>query len=148
MVDRLLTERVGQPPALKVRRPVAKLADIRRTLGEHYDEKRAFYGVGRADRLDSKLRQIFPGPVGDVGSPQKSAVSLLRTVRTELREDIAGPLGVPAYAVDQILRQVILRARGLNLRHTRSTSMTVENLRRLVSDATAELIATSPRLPL
>ena len=147
-VDRWLTERAGQPPSLKVRRPVAKLADIRRTLGEHYDEKRVFYGVGRADGLDGKLRQIFAGSVGAVCSPQKSAVSLLRTVRSELRVDIAGPLGVSAYAVDQILRQVILRARVLNLRHTRSTSLTVDNLRRLVSEATAELIKTSPRLPL
>lgn len=147
-VDRWMTECAKRTPALKVRRPVAKLANIRRTLGEHYEEKRAFYGVGQADELDVRLRQIFPEPPEAGRSTQKSAVGILRAIRMELREEVAGPLGVPAYAVDQVLRQVIQRAKVLNLRHTRPNGPTVKDLRTLVSGATIDLIKTSPRLPL
>ena len=60
-VNRWMTDCAGRPPVLKVRRPVARLADSRRTLAEHYNEKRAFYGVGNTSEIDTTLRLIFPG---------------------------------------------------------------------------------------
>jgi len=72
----------------------------------------------------------------------------LRAIRTPLRKEVARPLGVPAYAVDQVLRQLIQRARALDLRHTRSTNATIKDLVRLVSRTTIDLITNSPRLPL
>jgi Putative zinc-binding metallo-peptidase len=148
-VDRWMADCAGRPPVLKARRPVAELAESRRTLAEHYDEKRAFYGVGNTTGFDATLRQIFPNPAAtDRDSPRKSAVGILRAIRTPLRKEVARPLGVRAYAVDQVLRQLIQRARALDLRHTRSTDATIEDLVRFVSRTTIDLIKNSPRLPL
>ena len=61
---------------------------------------------------------------------------LLKAVRTPLRNEIARPLGVPAYTVDQILRQLMARARALDLRVTGDTADTVAALADLVSQAT------------
>ena len=53
-----------------------------------------------------------------------SATSILRTIRSPVRKELARPLGVPAYTVDQVLRQLIQRARALNLKHSRPTATT------------------------
>ena len=50
------------------------------------------------------------------------ATSILRTIRSPVRKELARPLGVPAYTVDQVLRQLIQRARALNLKHARPTA--------------------------
>ena len=144
-VNRWMADCANRSPVLKARHPVAELADNRRTLADHYDEKRAFYGVGNTTRFDTALHRIFPD---SATSGRKSAVGVLRAIRTPLRKEVARPLGVPAYAVDQVLRQLIQRARALGLHHTRSTNDTIKDLVRLVSRTTIDLIKTSPRLPL
>lgn len=148
-VDRWMAERAGLPPVLNARGPVSELSGSRRTLADHYDEKRAFYGIGKTTRFDKALRRIFSDPEAARREfPRKSAVGILRAVRTPLRKEVARPLGVPAYAVDQVLRQLIQRARALDLRHTRSTDDAIRDLVRLVSRTTIDLIKDSPRLPL
>ncbi len=146
-VNRWMAERAGWPPVLKARQPVATLADNKRTLADHYDEKRAFYGIGSTTRFDNALRRIFPETT-EGRHPRKTAVSVLRAIRTPLRKEVARPLGVPAYAVDQVLRQLIQRAKALDLRHSRSTNGTIKNLVHLVSRTTIDLMKNSPRLPL
>jgi hypothetical protein len=148
-VDRWMADCAGRSPVLIARRPVAELAENRRTLADHYDEKRAFYGVGNTTKFEMRLRRIFPDSAASGrGYPRKSAVGVLRAIRAPLRKEVARPLGVPAYAVDQVLRQLIQRARALDLRHTRSTNATIKDLVRLVSRTTIDLITNSPRLPL
>jgi hypothetical protein len=124
-VDAWMTERIEQQPVLALRVAVEKLSDNERTLAQHYDEKLAFYGVGATTKFDTDLHRIFPGPQGSGQDKRKlpSAGSILRTIRTPLRKELARPLGVPAYTVDQVLRQLIHRARALNLKHARSTAM-------------------------
>jgi len=149
-VDRWMADRAGQTPVRQTCEPVAELSENRRTLSEHYDEKRAFYGIGNTTQWDAELHQIFP-PAAEVGrtdNPRKSASSVLRAIRTPLRNEVAHPLAVPAYAVDQVLRQLIQRAKALNLRHTRPMQDTIEDVTRLVTRATIELIKNAPRLPL
>lgn len=148
-VDRWMADCAGQAPVLNARHPVAELGTSRRTLADHYDEKRAFYGIGNTTRLDATLHRIFPRSAASGRDyPRKSAVGVLRAIRTPLRKEVARPLGVPAYAVDQVLRQLIQRSRALDLRHTRPTGDTIKDLVRLVSRTTINLIKNSPRLPL
>ena len=149
-VDHWMTERLEQQPVLATRVAVDELSDNERTLAEHYGEKRAFYGVGATTKFDTDLRRIFPRPQGFRQDNPKSpsAVSVLRTIRTSLREELARPLGVPAYSVDQVLRQLIHRARALNLKHARSTSETINDVVSLVSRTTIDMLKNSPRLPL
>ncbi len=146
-VDRWMHERSGRRPEVENHSPVDLLSENSRTLAQHYDEKRSFYRIGSSHALDRRLLRIFPKPTTDA-SARKSAVGILRAIRTPLRKAVARPLGVPAYAVDQVLRQIIQRAKALDLRHTRPTEATVKDISRLVSRVTTEMITTAPRLPL
>ena len=149
-VDAWMSERREQPPVLAKRVAVDELSANERTLAEHYDEKRAFYGVGATTKFDADLRRIFPRPQGLRPDKRKfpSAGSILRTIRTPLRKELARPLGVPAYTVDQVLRQLIHCARALNLKHTRATPDTINDVVSLVSRVTIDILKNSPRLPL
>jgi hypothetical protein len=77
-----------------------------------------------------------------------SAAALLAEYRTRLRRRTAKPLGVPAYVVDQVLRQLAHRSRILKLKQARSKAETFTKVSRLVSRATVAIIRNSPRLPL
>ena len=142
-----MRDRRNVEPEIKPRRIANELKECTRTLGEHYDEKREFYAIDAEDEFDSALQQIFH----ENGKDRRgyvSAASLLASNRTRLRRRTAKPLGVPAYVVDQVLRQLVHRARILKLRQTRSEAETVTKVSRLVFRATLAIIQNSPRLPL
>lgn len=150
-VDRWMTDLADQRPVLNVRQPVEALKYNDRTLREHYDEKRAFYGVGGTTSFDPALQGIFPS----VPSPRlrqrtkpPSASRMLRALRVTLRQEVARPLGVPAYTVDQVLLQLISRARELDLRVTGSPEDLRNALVNLVTRLTIEVIQNGQRLPL
>ena len=149
-VDAWLSECRHVPPLVTDRRPEGELHGNERTLAEHYEEKRAFYGVDASAKFDDELRRIFvgPGEAHRANGRSPSAVSVLRTIRSPVRKELARPLGVPAYTVDQVLRQLIQRARALNLKHLRPTATTIDEVVKLVSRTTTDILKNSPRLPL
>jgi hypothetical protein len=149
-VDAWLAEWRDKPPLISNRRPEGEISQNERTLSEHYEEKRAFYAVGATTKFDSELRRIFAGPDEARRSNGRlpPATSILRTIRSPVRKELARPLGVPAYTVDQVLRQLIQRARALNLKHSHPTARTIDKVVRLVSRATTDALKDSPRLPL
>lgn len=146
-VDEWMHDLRNVEPEIKPRRIANELKDSTRTLGEHYDEKREFYAVDAEDEFDGALHRIFQAS-GEGKRGQESAATLLASYRTRLRRRTAKPLGVPAYVVDQVLRQLVLRARLLKLRQTRSKAETEKRVSQLVSRATVSIIRNSPRLPL
>jgi hypothetical protein len=150
VVDDWLQEWRDKPPLISNRRPEGELSDNERTLSEHYEEKRAFYGVEATAKFDNELQRIFVSPeeARRTNRTLPPATSILRTIRSPVRKELARPLGVPAYTVDQVLRQLIQRARALNLRHSRPTTRTIDQVVRLVSRATTDALKNSPRLPL
>ncbi len=151
-VDEWMRARAGQLPTLASRRPAESLEHNTRTLAQHYEEKRRFYGIDAMTSYDEALARVFPegGPRAPARGRRRppSAVRLLKAVRTPLRNEIARPLGVPAYTVDQILRQLMARARALDLRVTGDTAETVAALADLVSQATVAALKQGQRLPL
>jgi len=149
-VDAWLIECSGRAPLISNRAPEGELFNNQRTLAEHYEEKRAFYAVDASAKFDRELQRIFaiPGEARHMNGRLPSATSILRTIRSPVRKELARPLGVPAYTVDQVLRQLIQRARALNLKHARPTERTINDVVRLVSRATTDILKKSPRLPL
>ncbi|MBS0249940.1 MAG: putative zinc-binding metallopeptidase [Proteobacteria bacterium] len=149
VVDEWMNERRKVEPKLKPRRIANELESSTRTLGEHYREKRDFYAIDGEDEFDSSLRRIFrrTGKHLRTGG-SVSAASLLASNRTRLRRRTARPLGVPAYVVDQVLRQLIYRARILKLKQTLPESEAVAKVSRLVTRATVAIIRHGPKLPL
>lgn len=149
VVDAWMRDRGNVEPEIKPRRIESELKHSTRTLQEHYDEKRKFYAVDAEDEFDQALRRIFEDNGKYRGANGgASAASLLASQRTRLRRRTAKPLGVPAYVVDQVLRQLAHRARILKLKQTRPKVETVTKLSRLVFRATVEIIQNSPRMPL
>lgn len=146
-VDAWMRDLRNVEPEIKPKRVANELKDSTRTLGEHYDEKREFYAIDAEDEFDGALRRIFHDN-GKGGRGHVSAASLLASHRTRLRRRTAKPLGVPAYVVDQVLRQLIHRTRMLKLKQTRPKAETVKRVSQLVSRATVSIIRNSPRLPL
>ncbi|MEZ5900993.1 MAG: putative zinc-binding metallopeptidase [Hyphomicrobiaceae bacterium] len=149
LVDEWMHERRKVEPVIKPRRIANELKCSTRTLAEHYEQKRDFYAIDAEDEFDSALRRIFQPSRQQYRSRRRpSAASLLASHRTRLRRRTAQPLGVPAYVVDQVLRQFMYRARILNLKQTQPEAETISKLFRLVTRATVAIIRNGPRLPL
>lgn len=149
-VDAWMTKLQGRLPLLRVRRPVDELRKNHRTLQEHYDEKRAFYGVGESRSFDAALRRLFPSgrsPRNGARGKLASASRFIGAERATLRREVARPLGVPAYTVDQILLQLISRARALNLRVASGVEKH-DSLLKLVTRLTIDALQRGQRFPL
>lgn len=147
VVDQWMHERRNKRPRLKPKRQQNELRSCTRTLAEHYEEKREFYAVEAEDEFDGALHRIFKRQ-DTAGGGHASAASLLTSNSARLRRRIAKPLGIPAYVVDQVLRQFVHRARILKLRQAEPEAQTLKKVCRLVSRATLEIIQNKPRLPL
>ena len=122
------------------------LTSNRRTLAQHYAEKRSFYAIGTSAVFDPHLKVIFPAADG---KPKlHRADRFIRLVRSTVRKQVARPLAVPAYTVDQILRQIIARCTALDLKVSRDSHETVGRIIELATKATIEAIERGRMMPL
>jgi hypothetical protein len=125
-VDQLMQEVAGKPPRTSRKIEVEPLRESTRTLAEHYQEKRQYFAWNWPENYDQDLRRIFGETTGNARLP--SATGFLRRNRVHLRTRIAEGTGVHAYAVDQLIRQMIARAQRLGLRVIEPTEPTIEKL--------------------
>src|SRR5207245_5677075 len=58
-VDELMKEIAPQKPPAMTRKQFFRLARLKKTLREYYQEKRAHYARGRPDFYDNDLRKLF-----------------------------------------------------------------------------------------
>ena len=107
---------------MRSRQKVDSLAQLKKTLREHYEEKRARYSTEHSAVYDRDLRRLFSDASEHAGRPAASAV--LRRIRPELREAVAHWTGAHQYTIDQVLQEMISRARELKLRAHRSERQT------------------------
>jgi len=117
-VNELMREIGDLPPAVKRRRQVDALSHLKKTLRQHYEEKRARYSTEHAAVYDRDLRRLFSDAVQHRGRPAASVV--LRKWRIELRESVAHWTDAHQYTIDQVLQEMISRCRELKLRAHRS----------------------------
>lgn len=113
-VDSLMDEIRGQKPKLRSRMRVDPVRKLKKTLREHYEEKRARYGVGAETFYDRDLQRLFSS-AGEHARNMAAATFLKRT-RKELREVVADWTGQYQYTIDQVLSEMIDRCRELKLR--------------------------------
>lgn len=148
-VQSWMTHFAGRLPLRDDFGPVETLENNERTLDQHYQEKRAFYGIGAASQYDRALQRLFPLPKSaDKARRHPSAARFLRSLRVPVRRQASDPLGVPAYVVDQILRQFARRAQALDLRVARPADEITDALVKLVTRATIGALKDGQRLPL
>ena len=117
-VDELMAEIASSKPLVSSREHVDPLRTVRKTLREHYAEKRDRYGLDEANIYDRELRRLFSDHPQDARCP--SAAAFLRRHRRELRHVVAEWTGQYQYTIDQVLSEMIERCRELNLRLTRT----------------------------
>jgi hypothetical protein len=119
-VDELMREIRYEKPKVRTRMRVEPLRSVRKTLAEHYGERRAFYGIDLPHDLDRDLMRLFVRGNGSLNG--RSAASFLRRVRSKLRTDVADWTGEYQYTVDQVLSDMVERCEALDLRLDRSES--------------------------
>jgi Putative zinc-binding metallo-peptidase len=125
-VDELMHEIANQAPPNARKTVVDPLSSLRHTLKEHYTGKRDHFAWPWPANYDQELRRIFSDDSQDAGA--LPAARFLRRVRSELRTRIADGTGVHAYAVDQLLRQMIARAQTLGLCVSETPDATMQKL--------------------
>jgi len=121
-VDDLMNDIQGKKALVTSRKHVGTLREARKTLGEHYAEKRAHYGYDHPDFYDRELRRLFSDLPEHRNNPP--AGTFLRRARSELRRVVAQWTGEYQYTIDQVLAEMIERCCDLGLRLQRPEDVT------------------------
>lgn len=90
------------------------LPSLKQTLREHYEQKRAHYGVEHSLLYDPDLKRLFSDEAAQPG--KSSASAFLNRFRRKVRRKVASWTGECQYTIDQVLEAMIQRCWQLNLR--------------------------------
>ena len=110
-VDEIMSELCVQQPVVKSRRKIDPVHRIKKTLGDHYVQKRQYYGYDMPTNFDHALKKLFSATTG-----KKTAAAFLQKHRSEFSRMVATWTGECRYNVNQVIREMIDRCRELNLR--------------------------------
>lgn len=113
-MDGMMAELAGQPPLVRSRLQVDPLPRLRKTLRDHYRDKRLRYGLEHPTFYDRDLRRLFADAPEAAGN--KSAATFLAQVRKEVCRKVASWTGEYRYTIDRVLADMIRRCQELNLR--------------------------------
>jgi hypothetical protein len=115
-MDKLMRELARKRPVVTSRRKVDPLPRLKKTLREHYRQKREHYGLDHPDFYESDLRNLFSD--APPYAKNLSAARFVRRIRREVRSTVASFTDSYQYTIDQLLSKIIDRCRELNLRVT------------------------------
>jgi hypothetical protein len=116
-VDEVMGSLQDRPPKVKTRRTVTPLSSLRYTLREHYDARRAHYGVQHPSFHDADLTRLFglkPRP----GLRSVPAEQVLLDLSEEARRTVGRWTGAYQYVIGTIIEAMAARCRHLGLRST------------------------------
>jgi len=113
-VDGLMAEIAGARPPVRTRRRVEPLAEVTKTLREHYRVKKAYYAQDWPDFYDRDLRKMFSSDERFAGN--LTAAKFLRQVRPKVRRLVSKWTGAYEYTIDQVLIDMVDRCTELKLR--------------------------------
>lgn len=119
-VDQLMREIRDERPKVTSRERVEPVRKLRKTLREHYEKKRAHYGLEFPDFYDRDLQRLFSDAPEHANGP--SAAAFLRRIRPKLRKGVSRWTGEYQYTIDQLLSEMISRCRVLKLHLDRPES--------------------------
>jgi hypothetical protein len=110
-VDELMGEIADQPARVRSRERTDSVSTLHMTLREYYERKQVHYGEDDRSLYDHELERLFRS-----GGRRKRASVFLRERRAALRRQIVRWTGQRAFAVDEVLGDMIRRCRELDLR--------------------------------
>jgi len=112
-VERLMAEVGPRAQPVRNRERVELISTLSKTLRAYYRDKRQRYGADRPDFYDRDLRRLFrEARPGEKAVP---AHRFLRRVRPQMARQVARWTGEYRYTIDQVLGEMIARARDLGL---------------------------------
>lgn len=112
-VDAVMADLQGQPPLVRNRRVVDAVHQSRRTLREHYAERRRYAEQAAPQRYDRALRQAFGPRTGD--RREIAAAAFIQAARPGLTRLLARRERLHPYLIHNIARQLVQRTRDLDL---------------------------------
>ena len=112
-IDALAQEIGERKPLVANRGTIEDVTHETGTLREHYEQKLARYRLPRRSGADELLLRVFTTAPRTRTSPK--AASVLREMRTPLRQQIQRSGAFSEYLVHQVLRLMIARCEALNL---------------------------------
>jgi hypothetical protein len=113
-MDELMASIRQRPPRVTNRDEVDALYRLRRTLRQHYRNKRRYYGVDYPHFYDRDLRRLFSE--APEFAENMTAAQFLERTRRPTRRLVAGWTGIYQYTIDKVLVDMITRCRELKLR--------------------------------
>lgn len=113
-VDHLMNDLMQRKAAVITRRRVDPVRTLRKTLRQHYEEKKERYGVGHPSFLDRDLLRLFSNERKHTRNA--TAAMFLRGDRRSLREAVGPWTGQHPYTIDQVVNEMVDRCRELKLR--------------------------------
>lgn len=128
----------NRKPVVNSRVHVDPLRSLKKTLREHYENKRAHYGLEHPNFYDRDLRRLFSDKPEH--SKNTTAAAFLRRCRTELRKSVAKWTGEYQYTIDQVLSEMIERCRELKLRLSSTEADTKRDLMILLTVQTMNFL--------
>jgi hypothetical protein len=90
------------------------LRSLRKTLRQHYRNKRRHYGVDHPNFYDRDLRRIFSD--APEFASHITAVQFIARIRRPVRRVVASWTGIYQYTIDQVIEDMMTRCRELKLR--------------------------------
>lgn len=113
-VDGLMASVSRRAPVTRTRVRVEPVSRLKKTLREHYQQRRQSYGIDVPELFDADLERLFT-PRPPATGRKKTAAALLRKLQPELSRLCARWTGEYPYAIAQIMQEMILRCRELKL---------------------------------
>ncbi len=113
-VEALMAEIAPLKPPVTTQRRIEPLSSLRKTLREHYREKRQRYGVDFPNVYDRELRRLFSN--APEHARNLSAARFVSRIRKDVRGTVARWTGEYQYTIKHVLDAIMQRCRELNLR--------------------------------
>jgi len=113
-VDELMSEIAQSPAPIRTRRQIDPVSRLRKTLGEHYQQRRLHYGIDAPNPYDPHLQRLFSAEPRH--AHREAASVFLRSVRPDIVETVSQWTGQSPYTVEQIVKEMMARCRKLRLR--------------------------------
>jgi hypothetical protein len=121
-VDELMNDIAPTKPPISRRKQIDPLRDLKQTLREHYQKKRAHYALTRPTFYDADLLRLFSNDPKH--RKNKLASRLLVEIKPDLRRLVAKWTGQYHYTIEKVLDDMIKRCRELRLRLRSSAELT------------------------
>ena len=112
-MDELMKSIARRAPMTRVREKVEPISGLAKTLRQHYEERKDYYGTNIAEFFDADLLRLFSDTPSN--GRRRKAATFLQEIGPRLCQACARGTGEHPYTISQTLKELIQRCRALKL---------------------------------